>query len=183
MIDPPAPRSLLISGLERRHARRLSTDAADLALLRRVLPFLPDHPDPRALALVAAYCGATRPAQDAALLTASLWAIHHRVTPPRASMWNLGRALRAAPASAAERAWLRLTTASDATLPRAAAASVAVLTANGIATDWHRLHRDLRSWHQGSREVVLRRWCTGLFGPLHSGEADFPPPRSSEVST
>jgi CRISPR type I-E-associated protein CasB/Cse2 len=175
MIDPPAPASQLISALERRSARGLGADAADLALLRRALPLIPDHPDPRALALVAGYCGATRPAQDAGLLTASLWATHHRGTQPRPATRSLGRALRVAPAGAGERAWLRLCAASDTALPRAMAEAVAVLTAHGIATDWHRLHRDLRSWYQGSREAVLRRWCTGLFGPAHDGTREVSP--------
>lgn len=182
MLDPAPPQSALIRALEHRHARALAADATDLALLRRTLPNLPDHPDPRAIALVAGYCGASRQSQDAALLAACLWATHHRGTPPRQAASNLGRALRAAPGTQRERVWTRLCTASDAALPRALAEALTLLSLHGAETDWHRLHRDLRSWYQGSRDLVLRRWCTGLFGPVHEGAADLPSLRSREVS-
>lgn len=169
MIDPAPPQSALIRALEHRHSRALSVDTTDLALLRRTLPHLPEHPDPRAIALVAGYCGASRQSQDAALLAACLWATHHHVTAPRQSGWNLGRALRTAPGTQGERMWDRLCTASETTLPRVLAEALALLDLHDAPTDWHRLHRDLRSWHQGSRDAVLRRWCTGLFGPLRDG--------------
>ena len=187
MIDPAPRESSLIRAVERCRARALPADLTTLALLRRTLPHLPDHPDPRALAFVAGHCGNSRASQDAALLVACLWATQHRSTPPRASTWNLGRALRVAPQAQGERAWHRLCAASEATLPRAMVEALGVLGGSGAATDWHRLHRDLRSWYQGSHEAVLRRWCTGLFGPIHDrvadSAADVPSPRTREVTT
>lgn len=187
MIDPAPPQSALIRALEHRHGRALGVDTTDLALLRRTLPHLPEHPDPRAIALVAGYCGASHQAQDAALLTACLWAAHHHATAPRQTAWNLGRSLRSVPGTQGERMWTRLCTASETTLPRVLTEVLALLDLHGAATDWHRLHRDLRSWHQGSRDTVLRRWCTGLFGPVRdglplSGPADLPSLRPREVS-
>ena len=187
MIDPAPPQSALIRALEHRHGRALGVDTTDLALLRRTLPHLPEHPDPRAIALVAGYCGASHQSQDAALLTACLWAAHHHATAPRQTAWNLGRALRSVPTTQGERMWTRLCTASETTLPRVLAEALALLDLHGAATDWHRLHRDLRSWHQGARDTVLRRWCTGLFGPVRdglplSGPAGLPSLRPREVS-
>lgn len=187
MIDPVPPQSALIRALEHRHGRALPVDTTDLALLRRTLPQLPEHPDPRAIALVAGYCGASQQSQDAALLLASLWAVHHHNTVPRQSTWNLGRALRATPGTQGERMWARLCTASETTLPRVLAEAVVLLEVHGTATDWHRLHRDLRTWYQGSQDAVLRRWCTGLFGPMRDcpplpGQAGLPSLRPREVS-
>ena len=164
--DPAPPRSTLVEALERRRARATAGDLIDLALLRRTLARLPENPDPRALALVAGYCGPTYAAQDAGLLTACLWAIRHRTAVPVDSTWNLGRALRSVPREQSERIWRGLCTADQTSLARRMSGAVEALAANSVATDWHRLHRDLRSWHQGFPHPVLRRWCTGLYGPL-----------------
>lgn len=173
--DPVPPRSQLIAALERKHARAASSDVSDLALLRRALPRLPMHPDPRALALVLGYCGVTYASQDAGLLTACLWATRHRTAGPAQSSWNLGRALRSIPREQAQRVWQDLCTANESSLARRMASAVDVLTTYGVHADWHRLHRDLRSWHQGYHRAVLRRWCTGLFGGWHDrAEAEEP---------
>ncbi|HEU5425361.1 MAG TPA: type I-E CRISPR-associated protein Cse2/CasB [Actinocrinis sp.] len=164
ITDPVPPRSQLIAALERKHARAASADVSDLALLRRALPRLPMHPDPRALAIVVGYCGSTYASQDAGLLTACLWATRHRSARPAQSTWNLGRALRSTPNEHAQRIWQDLCTANESSLPRRMASAVEVLATYGAHTDWHRLHRDLRSWQQGFHRAVLRRWCTGLFG-------------------
>jgi hypothetical protein len=164
ITDPVPPRSQLIASLERKHARATSADLSDLALLRRALPRLPANPDPRALALVIGYCGTTYASQDAGLLTACLWATRHRSAGPAQSNWNLGRALRSTPREQAQRVWQDLCTANETSLPRRMASALDVLATYGVHTDWHRLHRDLRSWHQGLHRLVLRRWCTGLFG-------------------
>jgi hypothetical protein len=164
--DPTPPRSDLIEALERKRARASAGDVVDFALLRRTLARLPENPDPRALALVAGYCGPTYAAQDAGLLVACLWATRHRNAVPVDSTWNLGRALRCVPREQSERIWRGLCTANQASLPRRMSGAVEVLAVHGVAADWHRLHRDLRSWHQGFPHPVLRRWCTGLFGPL-----------------
>jgi hypothetical protein len=172
ILDPEPPRSSLIQALERKRARAAAADLNDLALLRRTLARLPGPTDARALALVAGQCGASCAAQDAGLLTACLWATRHRSAVPVDSAWNLGRALRATPRDEGERVWRSLCTANENSLARRMSAAVEVLAVNGVATDWHRLHRDLRSWHQGFHHLVLRRWCTGLFGHLSEG----PPP-------
>lgn len=164
-VDPPASRSTLVLTLQRRHIRAAPGDVADLALLRRNLPRLPTTADPRAVALITPYCGVTREAQHAGLLTACLWAARHRVSMPVESTWNLGQALRAVPAAAGDRAWRELCAAGTANLPRRLAVVMDMLAHWGVATDWHRLHRDLRSWHQGFHHLVLGRWSTGLFGP------------------
>jgi hypothetical protein len=58
---------------------------------------------------------------------------------------------------------------------------VGALAEHGVATDWHRLHRDLRSWYQGFHHLVLRRWFTGLFGPVPAADrrTGAPPARLS----
>lgn len=162
-VDPPAARSALILTLQRRYARAAPADLADLALLRRNLPRLATGVDPRTVALIAAHCGATRDAQNAGLLTACLWAARHRTAAPVESTWNLGRSLRETPAVAGDRAWRNVCRAVPATLPRQLADVMEVLAQHEVATDWHRLHRDLRSWHQGFQHAVLRRWSTGFF--------------------
>lgn len=164
-FDPPAARSALVLALQHRMTRDAPWDRADLALLRRNLRRLPGRADPRAVALAAPYCGAAREAQDAALLTACLWAAWHRQAMPADSTWNLGHAMRALPYAAGDRAWRSLCTTTDSTLPARMAVIVEALAEYGIGTDWHRLHRDLRSWYQGFHHLVLRRWFTGLFGP------------------
>ncbi len=173
--DSAPPRSRLIVALEDKHERAGSTDLSDLVLLRRALPRLPTNPDPRALALVAGYCGTAYASQDAGLLTASLWAVRHRNAEPVRSTWNLGRALRSTPHEQSRRVWQDLCTANEFSLARRMSSAVNLLTACGVPTDWHRLHRDLRSWHQGFPHLVLRRWCTGLFGGWHDQPADDPP--------
>lgn len=167
IVDSTPPRSGLIVELERKHKRATPADTADFTLLRRALPRLPMHPDPRALALVVGHCGTAYASQDAGLLTACLWATRHRNATPVQSNWNLGRALRAAPQEHAQRIWEDLCAANDSGFARRMASAISVLTIYGVPTDWHRLHRDLRSWHQGFHHVVLRRWCTGLFGGWH----------------
>lgn len=167
-VDPPASRSTLILALQRRRSRAAPGDLADLALLRRNLPRLPAGADPRVIALIAPYCGATREAQNAGLLTACLWAVRHRLAAPVESTWNLGHALRAVPQATGDRMWRDLCTAGAATLPRRMARVMDVLAREEVGTDWHRLHRDLRSWHQGFHHLVLGRWSTGLFGPAPS---------------
>jgi hypothetical protein len=176
-IDPPASRSMLILALQRKYSRAGRGDLADLALLRRNLPRLPGEADPRAIALIAPHCGATSDARDAGLLIACLWAARHRAAAPAESTWNVGQALRATPEAARERAWRSLCMATTATLPRRMAEVLDILARCGVATDWHRLHRDLRSWHQGFRHLVLGRWSTGLFGPAPNGT---PPHRASQ---
>ncbi len=168
MIDPPAPQSALIQWLERTRAREQPLDKDELATLRRTLPRLPDHPDLRALALVVRHAGSTRASQDAALLTACLWSARHRTKPPASSAWNLGRALHHAlgERSRRQRMWQALYTAARSNLPRTLIGAVDILSKTDTPMDWHRLHRDLRSWHQGDEQAVLRRWCTGMFGPL-----------------
>lgn len=182
-FDPPAARSALVLSLQRRRVRGARRDQADLALLRRNLRLLPGHADPRAIALVAPHCGATRDAQDAAVLTACLWAVWHREAITVESTWNLGHALRALPYARGDRAWRSLCVTTDATLPQRMATIVVDLADYGVPTDWHRLHRDLRSWYQGFHHLVLRRWLTGLFGPAPSRSTDPPSPRPSEVSS
>lgn len=169
-FDPPAARSALVLVLQRRRSRDAPWDRADLALLRRNLRRLPGQVDPRALALVAPHCGSACEAQDAALLTACLWAVWHREFMPADSAWNLGYALRAMPNPAGDRAWRSLCTTTDATLPPRMAAIVGALAEHGVAIDWHRLHRDLRSWYQGFHHLVLRRWFTGLYGPTPAAD-------------
>lgn len=181
MFDPPPARSALVLVLQQRRSRDASWDRADLALLRRNLRRLPGRVDPRALALVAPHCGGTREAQDAALLTACLWAVWHREAMPGDSAWNLGQALSAMPYPVGDRAWRSLCTTTDATLPSRMAVIVGALAEHGVATDWHRLHRDLRSWYQGFHHLVLRRWFTGLFGPVPAADrrTGAPPARLS----
>jgi hypothetical protein len=181
MIDPRPPDSALIRELELKWVRAAPADLADLALLRRNLAHLPDHPDPRAVAIVVGYCGRPSASQDAALLTACLWATRHRNTLPLPGGWNLGRALRSASYSRHERVWQQLCTATPANLPRVMSAVLEVLARNDTALDWHRLHRDLHSWYQGSNSLVLRRWCTGLFSPAneHISRASLAPPTPS----
>jgi len=164
IVDPVPARSQLIMELEHKRARATSADLTDLVLLMRALPRLPTQLDPRALALVVGYCGTAYASQDAGLLTACLWAARHRSAAPEPSNWNLGRALRATPHEHAQRVWRDLCAANDIVLARRMASAINTLTIYGVPTDWHRLHRDLRSWHQGFHHVVLRRWCTGLFG-------------------
>lgn len=177
MFDPPATRSALVLALEHRRTRDAPWDRADLALLRRNLRRLPRQVDPRALALVTPHCGGAHESQDAALLVACLWAARHREVMPADSTWNLGQALRALPYSAGERAWRSLCSTTDATLPPRMAVVMGTLTEYGVATDWHRLHRDLRSWYQGAHPLVLRRWFTGLFGlPPDAGRRTGAPP-------
>ncbi|HEU5354838.1 MAG TPA: type I-E CRISPR-associated protein Cse2/CasB [Actinocrinis sp.] len=175
IADPVPPRSQLIAALERKHARASSADISDLVLLRRALTRLPMHPDPRALAVVVGYCGSTYSSQDAGLLTACLWATRHRNAGPAPSSWNLGRALRSTPNEQAQRIWQDLCTANESSLSRRLASAVDALSTYGVPTDWHRMHRDLRSWHQGFHVAVLRRWCTGLFGSWHSPAASEQP--------
>jgi len=175
ITDPAPPHSQLIVALERKHVRAASADISDLALLRRALPQLPMHPDPRALAIVVGYCGSTYASQDAGLLTACLWATRHRSAGTVHSSWNLGRALRSTPNEQAQRVWQDLCTANESSLARRMASAVDVLATYGVHADWHRLHRDLRSWHQGFHRVVLRRWCTGLFGGWHERAASEQP--------
>ncbi len=182
-FDPPAARSALVVELQRRTVRDAPWDRAELALLRRTLRRLPRHADPYAVALVAPYCGAARDTPDAALLTACLWAVWHRDATTVESDWNLGHALRALPYANGERAWRSLCATTDATLPQRMTNIVADLADYGVATDWHRLHRDLRSWYQGFHHPVLRRWFTGLFGPAPSRSAAPPLPSHSEVSS
>jgi hypothetical protein len=176
-IDPPAARSTLVLALQRKYSRAGRGDLADFALLRRNLPRLPEGADPRAVALITPHCGVTSDAQDAGLLTACLWAARHRVAAPVESTWNVGQALRATPEAARERTWRSLCAATTATLPRRIAEVLDILARGCIATDWHRLHRDLRSWHQGFHHPVLERWSTGLFGPAPNGT---PPHRASQ---
>jgi hypothetical protein len=182
IADPPAPLSPLILGLERRLARSAPADLVDLAVLRRALPRLPDRPDPRALAIVAGYCGSSYAAQDAGMLTAALWSVRHRAAAPMPSGWNLGRALRALPREEGERIWRGLCTADQGALTRRMAGAMDALAGCAVPADWHRLHRDLRSWHQGFHHTVLRRWCTGLFGPAAADPPCDPQiPTTSEV--
>jgi CRISPR type I-E-associated protein CasB/Cse2 len=181
IADPVPPRSQLIVALERKHARSYCADISDLVLLRRALPRLPMHPDPRALAIVVGYCGSTYASQDAGLLTACLWATRHRSAKPAQTDWNLGRALRSTPNEQAQRVWQDLCTANESSLARRMASAIDILTTYGVHTDWHRLHRDLRSWHQGFHRTVLRRWCTGLFGGWHSRDASEQPCADSSL--
>jgi hypothetical protein len=167
-VDPPPARSALILALQRKHVRAAPRDLADLALLRRNLPRLSTGADPRTIALITAHCGVTRDAQNAGLLTACLWAARHRVAAPVDSTWNLGRSLREVPAAAGGRAWRNLSRANSATLPRYMTDLVEVFAHHEVATDWHRLHRDLRSWYQGLQHAVLGRWSAGFFSRVPS---------------
>jgi CRISPR-associated protein Cse2 (CRISPR_cse2) len=142
---------------------KLRRRAGELACLRRVLRSFPDLSTP-ALRIVIPYARDRRPnAQDAAVLTAGLWAEfhsgYHDAVPGRG---DLGQALRSLGPDDRDRL-VQAATRSGApvVLRRNLSACIVALAARGVAPEWARLHADIFAILSGYPDDVWRRWLTG----------------------
>ena len=164
-LPPPEWAAALPAHLAELKVRRR---AGELASLRRALRSFPEQSG-QALRIVIPYARDGRPnAQDAAVLTAGLWAeFHAGYHEPVPGRGGLGQALRSLDSDERDRLVQAATRSSaPAVLRRNLSACVKALAARAAAPEWARLHADIFAILSGYPDDVWRRWLTGaLYRP------------------
>ena len=113
-------------------------------------------------------------AQDAAVLTAGLWAeFHNGYHDPVPGRGDLGQALGSLDSDACDRLVQAATRSSaPVVLRRNLSACIRALAADAVAPDWARLHADNFAILSGYADDVWRRWLTGALHRPTDDETD-----------